>query len=62
MISWRTTVRRSMSELGRGWPDGPVSDSVQGPAGLPMAKPVACDWPSPWGGNVKRATILVPVG
>jgi len=20
-----------MSELGRGWPDGPVSDSVQGP-------------------------------
>jgi hypothetical protein len=29
---------------------------------LPMAKSVACGSPSPWSGNVKRATILVPAG
>jgi len=50
-----------MSELRRGWPDGPVADSVQGPdAADGQARGVRFTEPLGW--NVKRATILVPVG
>ena len=53
-------------------PGARVLHTVPGPTGrylirsrvrtLPMARSVTCGSPSPWGGSVKRATILVPVG
>jgi hypothetical protein len=56
-----TRFSPSMSELGRGWPDGPVSDSVQGPDAAD-GQVRGLRFTEPMGGSMKRATILVPVG
>ena len=61
VIGWRTIVRRSMSELRRGWPDGPASDSVQGPDAAD-GQVRGVQFTEPWSGNVKRTTILVSAG